>query len=99
LVIPSAIDLRIAFLKLLSDQSEHSLDQTKDNLAKSFKVSEDEKKKVFNNRQQQRRVFDTRVVQAISYLRDQGLIENKKRAVFKITKAGLNKLKEDSKDI
>ena len=47
MAIPSAIELSTPLLKLLSDQNEHSLDEVKDRLAKTFQLSENERKKVF----------------------------------------------------
>jgi restriction system protein len=96
MTIPRAPDLRIPLLKLLSDQNEHPIEEAKDSLAKTFQVTESERKKIYSGRQ--RHVFDSRVIQAVSYLRKAGLIENRERGVFKITKAGLNKLKQDANE-
>ena len=91
MAIPSVSELSTPLLELLADQKEHSLDEVKDRLVKTYQLSENDRTKVFQNRP--RRIFDTRVIQAISYLRNEGLLENKGRGVFKITKSGVNKLK------
>lgn len=77
-------------MNLLNDQQVHKLAEIKEPIAKKFEVSGDDRKKLLKNR---RPVFETRLIHSLSLLRKNGLIINQKRANFKITKSGLNRLK------
>ena len=90
MVIPTSSDLRPQLLKLLNDQNVHSLSEVKEALMKKFDITADDKRKLLKN---QRPVLDKRIVHSLSLLRKEGLITNQKKAVFKITKLGLNELK------
>jgi restriction endonuclease Mrr len=89
-VIPSSMDLQIQILNVLNDQQVHSLSEIKEMITKKFEISSDEKKKLAKNK---RPIFDTRIIHSLSMLRKNGEINNQKRANFKITKAGINRLK------
>lgn len=93
MTIPSASALYTPLLKFLSDQNHHSIEEAKDSLAKTFQLSDSERKKTYAGRE--RRIFDTTVIQTVSRLRNEGLLENKEKGVFKITKAGLSRLKQN----
>lgn len=64
--------------------------EMKEPIATKFEVSGDDRKKLLKNK---RPVFETRIIHALSLLRKDGFIVNQKRANFKITKSGLNRLK------
>ena len=57
---------------------------------KKFEVSGDDRKRLSKNK---RPIFESRIIHNLSLLRKNGLIVNQKRANFKITKSGINKLK------
>jgi hypothetical protein len=59
-------------------------------MAKKFDVSNDERKKLGKNK---RPVFQTRIIHSLSLLRKKGQMANQKRANFKITRSGVNKVK------
>ena len=88
--LPSPAELRSQLLKLLDDQNVHSLSEVKDAIAKRFEVSGDDRKRLSKNK---RSIFETRIIHNLSLLRKNGLIVNQKRGNFKITKSGINKLK------
>ena len=90
MALPSSEDLRFQILTLLNDQQVHSLPELKDTIARKFEVSGEDKKKVSKNK---RPVFEARIINALSMLRKNGHIVNQKRANFKITKSGINRLK------
>ena len=83
-------DLQIEILNLLNDQQIHNLPEIKEAMAKKFGVSSDERKRLAKNK---RPVFETRIIHSLSLLRKKGQMTNQKRANFKITKPGINKLK------
>ena len=68
----------------------HSLPEVKDAIARKFEVSNEDRKKLAKNK---RPVFETRIINTLSMLRKNGHITNQKRANFKITKSGINRLK------
>ena len=90
MALPSSRELQSKILTLLNDQHVHSLPEVKDAIARKFEVSSDDRKKLLKNR---RPVFETRIVHALSALRKDGFMTNQKRANFKITKSGINRLK------
>ena len=89
--LPSSRDLRFQILILLSDQQVHSLPDVKDEIARKFGVSGDDRKKLAKNK---RPVFETRIINTLSILRKNGHIVNQIRGNFKITKSGLTEYKK-----
>ena len=90
MVLPSSGELQIQILNLLNDQQVHKFAEIKEPIAKKFEVSGDDRKRLSKNK---RPIFESRIIHNLSLLRKNGLIINQKRANFKITKSGLNKLK------
>jgi restriction endonuclease Mrr len=90
MVLPSTLELQLQLLNLLNDQNVHNLPEVKEAIAKRFDLTGDDRKKLSKNK---RPVLDTRIIHSLSQLRKKGLIINQKRANFKITKSGINKLK------
>jgi len=90
MTLPSTSELQIQILNALNDQSVHGLPELKDILARKFEISADDRKKVLKSK---RPLFDKRIIDSLTMLRKSGFIVNQKRANFKITKTGLNRLK------
>ena len=90
MALPASQELQFQILTLLNDQNVHQLPEVKDVIARKFQISSEDRKKISKNR---RPVFESRIIHSLSMLRKSGLIVNQKRANFKITKSGLNKLK------
>lgn len=95
--IPDTSSIQLPLLKLLSDKKEHSYRESLERLSDIFQVSENERKQLIPSGL--KRTFDTRVLWAISQLRNAGLLENTRRGVFKITDRGLTVLKENPNKI
>ena len=92
MALPTSPELRMEVLKLLQDQNSHNLSEVKETIARRLDVSENEKKKMSDKRA--RPIYDHRLVHALSQLRKQGYLSNEGRAVFKITRAGINEAKK-----
>ncbi|MCL6523703.1 MAG: restriction endonuclease [Thermoflavifilum sp.] len=95
--IPDYQSIMLPLLKFASDKKEHSMREAIEDLADSFKLSEEEKKEVLPSGQQY--VFDNRVAWARTYLKKAGLLESTRRSFFKITDLGLNVLSKNPKKI
>jgi restriction system protein len=81
----------------LADKQEHSLRDAIEKLADTFNLSENERKKFLPSGLQP--VFANRVGWARTYMKKAGLIESTKRGSFKITKRGIEALKENPPEI
>jgi restriction endonuclease Mrr len=88
--LPSSLELQSQILTLLNDQDVHGLPEVKDAIARKFEISNDDRKKLSKNK---RPVFETSIIHSLSMLRRSGYIINQKRGNFKITKSGINRLK------
>lgn len=86
------------FLKLSSDNQEHSLNDVRNYMTNHFSLSEEDKSEMVPSGTQTK--FDNRIYWTKSYFIKAKLIESTKRAHFKITKRGtsfLNKFQGDIK--
>ena len=81
----------------MGDQKEHTNREALEHLAKVFSLTEEEKKELLPSGQ--RAKFVNRVAWARAHMKMAGLLENSKRAVFKITEKGLNALKQNPSKI
>ncbi len=95
--IPDYQSIMFPLLKFSEDQKEHSLREAIETLAIEFSLSDNEKKALLPSGQQS--IFDNRVGWARTYMKKAGLLETTKRGFFKITKRGLDTLKENPKEI
>lgn len=80
------------FLKLSSDNKEHSLKDVRDYMTEFFSLSEEAKSEKVPSGTQTK--FDNRIYWTKSYFIKAKLIESTKRAHFKITERGLSFLKK-----
>jgi len=83
----------LPLLNLLKDEKEHSLREVSDKLADVFNLSDDELKALLPSGQQA--IFMNRVGWARTYLKKASLIESIKRSFFKISKRGIDVLKQN----
>lgn len=97
MAIPDYQSLMLPTLRLYADHQEHSFREVVESLATEFHLTEEERKEMLPSGQQQ--VFDNRVGWARTYLKKAGLIEATRRAYNKITKRGLDILKQNPKRI
>ena len=77
-------------MKILQDQNVYSISVVKETIVKRFDITSDERKKLSKNKHP---VFDSRIIHSLSQLRKDGLVTNQKKGNFKITKLGINKIK------
>ena len=84
-------------LDLVKDGQDHTFRDALDSLAQHFSVSDEERRVLLPSGRAER--YANRVAWAKTHLRMAGLIENRARGVFRITKRGLELLKENQKRI
>lgn len=77
-------------MKILQDQNVYSISVVKETIVKRFDITSDERKKLSKNKHP---VFDSRIIHSLSQFRKDGLVTNQKKGNFKITKLGINKIK------
>lgn len=87
----------LPLLTYLGDGAEHSLRETVESLAEEFGLSNEERRALLPSGLQ--RTFDNRVSWARTYMKKAGLIESTRRGYFKITKQGLEVLREKPGDM
>jgi restriction system protein len=75
------------FLKFASDKKEHSLQEVRDNLTSYFSLTDEDKAERISSGTQTK--FDNRIYWTKSYFIKAKLVEQTKRAHFKITERGL----------
>ncbi|MBF8265304.1 MAG: restriction endonuclease [Dehalococcoidia bacterium] len=97
MAIPDYQKLMLPLLKFTADQEEHSVRQAFDAIAEGFKLTDAEIKELLPSGQQE--VFNNRVGWARTYLVKAGLLEQTRRGYFKITKRGLDVLKQNHPSI
>lgn len=95
--IPGFQKFMLPLLKLASDKKEHSTNEALEQIALEFNLTEEQQNEMLPSGNQ--KVFSNRVFWAKAYLKMAGLIENTKRAHFKITERGLSTLKENLEEI
>lgn len=87
MAIPDYQTCMLPFLRFLGDNSEHSLRDTEESLAKHFDLTDSERVELLQSGQQG--IFKNRIGWARTYLKKAGLLEAPRRGVFKITDRGL----------
>ncbi len=92
MAIPDYQTCMLPLLKFYGDGQEHTFHESVEHLAQEFKLTEQEQKQLLPSGQQS--VFTNRVGWARSYMKQAGLLESPKRAVNKITKRGVDVLKQ-----
>lgn len=92
-MIPDYQTCMLPLLKFSSDEKIHTLSEAVAHIAELFHLTEEEKQQMLPSGLQT--VIFNRVGWARTYLKKAGLLEDPKRATFKITKKGLELLKEN----
>ncbi len=87
----------LPLLKLVSDKQEHKFRDIIEELAKQFKLTDDERKELLPSGQQP--TFDNRVGWAKTYLKKAGLLDSPRRATIVITQRGLDVLSQNPPNI
>ena len=96
-MIPDYQAIMLPLLKFAGDEKEHHIGEAIDYLAKKFGLTDEERKRLLPSGQQP--IFDNRVGWARTYLVKAGLLYRPKRGYFKITKRGLEVLKNPPEKI
>lgn len=92
MAIPDYQTCMLPLLKRYADGAEHTVRETSDTLADEFRLTEEERRAMLPSGLQG--LFDNRVNWARTYIKKAALIESSKRGVHKITKRGLDVLKQ-----
>lgn len=96
-MIPDYQSCMLPLLKFASDDKIHTLPEAVASIAKTFNLNEEEKQQMLPSGLQA--VIFNRVGWARTYLKKAGLLEDPKRATFRITKRGLDLLSEHPSEI
>jgi hypothetical protein len=88
--------MMLPFLKFLEDKREHSFRETIEHISRQFNLNNGERKQLLASGNV---LVDNRVAWARTYLGKAGLIEGTKRGYFRITKRGLQVLRENPAEI
>ncbi|MFT7821494.1 restriction endonuclease [Bacillus siamensis] len=94
LTIPGYQEFMYPFLKILSDEKEHRLQELYVKLAKELNLSEEDAEKLLPSGNQ--KVLHNRIGWVRTYLSKAGLIEIVRRGVFQITSEGLEIINDPS---
>lgn len=92
-MIPDYQTLMLPLLKFISDEKIHSINEAIENLAKEFKLNEEDLNEWLPSKSQKK--FYNRVYWAKAHLKMAGAIENVSKGQFKITNRGIQILKEN----
>jgi restriction system protein len=96
-MVPTYEQIMLPLLKNIANGEEHELNETIEELANHFKLSEEDLKELLPSGLQP--VFRNRVGWARTYLKKAGLLDTPRRGHFKILQRGLDLLKENPKEI
>jgi restriction system protein len=93
MAIPTTTEIRLPLLQYLNDEKEHTYRECLELTAEKFNVTKEERNQLIPSGL--KKTFETRVLWAISELRNAILLQNieEKRGVFKITKRGTELLR------
>lgn len=91
-MIPDYQSIMLPLLKFAGDEKEHSMNAAVENLAKFYKLSEEELNEWLPSKKQ--KTFHNRVHWAKAHLKMAGVIDNTSRGVFRISNRGKEILKD-----
>ena len=91
--IPDYQTIMLPLLTFAGDGQEHSSREAINHLANEFGLTDDERKELLPSGTQA--LFNNRVGWATTYIRKAGLIESKRKGIFKITERGKQVLSEN----
>ena len=86
MTIPDYQTVMLPLLRLAADEREHFVREAVEELAREFKLSEEERKELLPSGGQA--TFDNRVGWARTYMKKAGLLESPRRGYFRITRRG-----------
>src|SRR5438045_5256673 len=91
MAVPDFQSIMLPLLQYAADGREHSIYEAVDYLAKVFALSEQDRNELYPSGKQ-RPIFADRVAWARTYLKQAGLVQDTRRAHFRITQRGLDVL-------
>ena len=94
MTIPTYEQFMYPFLEYLGDEKEHTLKELYDYLPKYFQLTDEQIQQLLPSGKQS--IVVNRIGWARTYLKNAGLINSPKRAVFQITERGKSVLKDES---
>src|SRR3990167_175313 len=97
MAIPDYQTIILPLLKFYSDNQEHSFRDAVEEMAKEFKLTDQERKELLPSGQQE--IFDNRVGWARTYMKKACLIDSTRRGHNKITQRGLDVIKQKPQKI
>jgi restriction system protein len=97
MAIPDFQSMMLPLLKFYSDGQEHFTREAIESLAKTFKLSEEDRNKLLSSGVQS--IFENRVYWARTHLTKAVLLESSRRSVSKITQRGLEVLEQNQSTI
>ena len=97
MAIPDYQTIILPLLKFYSDNQEHSFRDAVEEMAKEFKLTDQERKELLPSGQQE--IFDNRVGWARTYMKKACLIDSTRRGHNKITQRGLYVIKQKPQKI
>lgn len=97
MAIPDYQTCMLPLLKLYADRQEYTNRGSMDALAKAFKLTDEERRMILPSGVQG--LFENRINWARTYMKKAGLIESPRRGAHRITKRGLDVLKENPEHI
>ena len=97
MAIPDYQTIILPLLKFYSDNQEHSFRDAVEEMAKEFKLTDQERKELLPSGQQE--IFDNRVGWARTYMKKACLIDPTRRGHNKITQRGLDVIKQKPQKI
>jgi restriction system protein len=97
MAIPDYESIMVPLLEFANDQREHHVREAYEGLAQTFRLTEEEKRELLPSGSDI--LFNNRVRWALIYLKKAGLVESKRRGVFKITQRGQDVLRDGPKNI
>jgi restriction system protein len=94
---PDFDDILFSLLKYYADEKEHTITETEDHVADDLKMSKEDREEMLPSGTQRR--FVNRLAWAKVHLSKAGMIMSPRRSVYKITRKGLDVLKEGPQGI
>jgi restriction system protein len=91
MAVPGFQTIMLPLLQFASDGQEHSIHEAIESLALRLSLSDEERNQLYPSGKK-KPIFDDRVAWARTYLKQAGLVEDTRRAYFKITKRGMDVL-------
>jgi restriction system protein len=98
MAIPDFQSILLPLLQFSADGSEHSIHEAAEALARTLHLSDEERNELYPSGKK-KPIFDDRVAWARTYLKQAELVQDTRRAYFRITKRGLDVLSQQPRKL